>query len=80
MARERGLAFLPVHPGEQVSGKLVGSARLVSGRYAMVDGGFGFSLVPWQDLLDRRIGQHIVGIAMEGGIDWNFGRKRGLEL
>jgi type IV secretory pathway VirD2 relaxase len=80
MAGARGLTFLPVQAGEHVSGKLVGSASLASGRYAMIDGGFGFSLVPWQEVLDRRIGQHIAGIAREGGIDWSFGRKRGLEL
>jgi hypothetical protein len=80
MARERGLSFLPAHAGEYVSGKLVGSASLASGRYAMIDSGLEFSLVPWQEVLDRRVGQHIAGIAREGGIDWSFGRKRGLEL
>jgi hypothetical protein len=80
MAGARGLTFLPVQAGEHVSGKLIGSANLASGRYAMIDGGFGFSLVPWQEVLDRRVGQHIAGIAREGGIDWSFGRKRGLEM
>jgi hypothetical protein len=80
MAGARGLTFLPVQSGEYVSGKLVGSANLASGRYAMIEGGPGFSLVPWQQVLDRRIGQHIAGIARDGGIDWSFGRKRGLEL
>ena len=46
----------------------------------MIDSGLEFSLVPWQEVLDRRIGQHIAGIAKEGGIDWSFGRKRGLGL
>jgi len=48
----------------------------------MGDGGLGFSLVPWQPLLDRRIGRHIAG-AMWGdgsGIEWSFGRKRELGL
>jgi type IV secretory pathway VirD2 relaxase len=80
MAGARCLTFLPVHAGEYVSGKLVGSASLASGRYAMIDSGLEFSLVPWQEVLDRRIGQHIAGIAREGGIDWSFGRKRGLEI
>jgi hypothetical protein len=80
MAGARGLTFLPVQAGEYVSGKLVGSANLASGRYAMIDSGLEFSLVPWQEVLDRRIGQHIAGIAKEGGIDWSFGRKRGLGL
>jgi hypothetical protein len=45
------------------------------------DGGLGFSLVPRQPVLDRHIGQHISGIATPGGgVDWSFGRSRGLGL
>jgi Protein of unknown function (DUF3363) len=45
------------------------------------DGGLGFSLVPWQSVLDKRIGQDISGIAMPGGgVDWSFARSRGLGL
>jgi hypothetical protein len=80
MAGARGLAFQPVRAGEHVSGKLVGSANLASGRFAMIDNGIEFSLVPWQEVLDRRTGQHIAGIAREGGSEWSFGRKRDLGL
>jgi hypothetical protein len=81
MAAERGLAFRPSTPGEYVSGRLVGMASLASGRFAMIDDGLGFQLVPWQPLLDKRIGQRITGIAREGGgIEWSFGRKHGLEI
>jgi type IV secretory pathway VirD2 relaxase len=80
MAKARGRAFQPVKAGEFVSGTLAGSADLASGRYAMIDDGLGFSLVPWQQVLDRRIGQHIAGIARDDGIEWTFGRKRGLGL
>jgi type IV secretory pathway VirD2 relaxase len=86
MAGERGLTFQQAKAGEYVSGKLVGSTRLASGRFAMIenltgDGGLGFSLVPWQPVLDKRIGQHISGIMRDGGgIEWGFGRKLGLGL
>jgi hypothetical protein len=47
----------------------------------MIDDGVGFQLVPWQPVLDNRIGQHITGLARDGaGIEWSFGRKRGLGL
>jgi hypothetical protein len=47
----------------------------------MIDDGIGFQLVPWQPFLNRRIGQHITGIMSNaGGIEWSFGRKRGLGL
>jgi Protein of unknown function (DUF3363) len=51
------------------------------GRFAMIDDGIRFQLVPWQPLLERRIGQHITGTVRDaGGIEWNFGRKRGLGI
>ena len=86
MASSRGRTFQPVQPGEYVSGTLVGAAHLASGRYAMLEtvsgeGRLGFTLVPWQPVLDNRIGQHIAGVVRDaGGIDWSFGRKRGLGL
>jgi type IV secretory pathway VirD2 relaxase len=81
MAAERGLTFTTVKTGEYVSGKLVGSTQLASGRFAMIDDGVGFQLVPWQPVLDKRIGQHITGIMRSaGGIEWGFGRKRGLGI
>ncbi len=81
MAAERGLTFTAAKTGEYVSGTLVGSTQLASGRFAMIDDGIGFHLVPWQPVLDKRIGQHITGTVRDaGGIEWNFGRKRGLGL
>ena len=81
MATERGLTFQQGKTGEYVSGKLIGSTQLTSGRYAMINNGLGFSLVPWQPVLDKRIGQHITGAMRDGGgIEWSLGRKRDLGL
>ena len=81
MAAERGLTFTTAKTGEYVSGTLVGSTQLASGRFAMIDDGIGFQLVPWQPVLDKRIGQHISGIMRNaGGIEWSLGRKLGLGL
>ncbi|HUO00793.1 MAG TPA: DUF3363 domain-containing protein [Bradyrhizobium sp.] len=81
MATERGLPFQEVRTGEYVSGKLIGSTQLASGRFAMIDNGLGFSLVPWQPVLDKRIGQHITGAMRDnGGIEWSLGRKRELDI
>lgn len=80
MAAERGLAFKEAKIGGYVSGKLVGSTQLASGRFAMIDDGLGFSLVPWQPVLDKRLDQHITGVVRGSGIEWDFGRKRGLGL
>jgi hypothetical protein len=80
-AAQRGLSFQETATGGRISGKLVGQARVASGRFAMIDNGLGFQLVPWNDMLTERIDQQISGIAMPGcGIDWTFGRSRGLGL
>ena len=81
LAAERGRTWQPAVPGNYVTGKLVGSTQLASGRFAMIDDGMGFSLVPWQPALEKRLGQHLSGGAMPGGgVDWSFGRSRGLGL
>ena len=52
---------------------------LASGRFAMIDDGLGFRLVPWSNDLERQLGRQIAGIARNGGgIGWSLGRKRGL--
>ncbi len=86
MAAVRGRSFQQAGVGEHITGTLVGAANLTSGRFAMIEtfsgeGGLGFSLVPWQPVLDQRIGQHIAGIMRDGGgIDWTFSRQRGIGL
>jgi hypothetical protein len=47
----------------------------------MIENGLGFQLVPWQPLLEKRIGQSISGLQRDdGGIAWTFGRNRGAQL
>jgi hypothetical protein len=79
MARERGLTYMPANDGEYVSGRLTGIASLASGRFAMIENGLGFQLLPWQPILEKRIGQYITGLQRDdGGIEWTLGRNRGL--
>ena len=47
----------------------------------MIDDGLGFQLVPWSPSLERQLGQHISGVSRRGGgVDWSFGRNRGLGM
>jgi hypothetical protein len=47
----------------------------------MIDNGLGFQLVPWSREIERKLGQHIAGVARDGGgIEWSLGRKRDLGL
>jgi type IV secretory pathway VirD2 relaxase len=81
LATERGREWRPAIPGSHVAGQLVGSTQLSSGRFAMIDDGLGFSLVPWRPALDERIGRVVSGVALPGGdVNWSFRRSRGLGL
>jgi len=80
LAAERGLTFQPVHEGQTVRGKLLGSAQLASGRYAMIDDGLGFSLVPWRPVLDKEIGRQVMGVMRGGDISWQLGHAVGIGI
>jgi hypothetical protein len=62
--------------GESVSGTYRKRLNLTSGRFAMVEDGIGFSLVPWKPALERHLGKQVSGLVLAETIDWNFGRKR----
>ena len=80
LASETGLAHLPAEAGDPVAGVYRRRLSLASGRFAMIDNGLGFQLVPWIPSLERELGRQVNGIAGPGGVDWNFGRKRDLSL
>ena len=48
---------------------------------AVADGALGFQLVPWSPSLEKHLGRDVTGVARgDSGVDWDFGRKRGLGL
>jgi hypothetical protein len=48
-----------------VRGKLVGSTQLASGRFAMIDNGLGFSLVPWRPVARHGYFTGFLNLSME---------------
>ncbi|MGV0818472.1 relaxase/mobilization nuclease domain-containing protein [Martelella sp. AMO21009] len=81
LATETGQPFNRSGSGEYVAGNYRQRLTLASGRFAMIDDGLGFQLVPWTPSLEKQLGRHVSGVARDdGGIDWSFGRKRGLGL
>jgi hypothetical protein len=80
LAAERGSAFQPIREGQAVRGKLLGSAQLASGRFAMIDNRLGFSLVPWRPVLEKEIGRQVMGVMRGGDISWQLGRAIGLGM
>jgi len=81
LSGETGLPYEPAVAGDHVAGTYRERLTLTSGRFAMIDNGLGFALVPWTPTLEKHLGHHVSGIAKDGGgIEWGFGRKRGLEI
>jgi hypothetical protein len=81
LAAETGLPFNRAGTGEYVAGICRKRLVLASGRFVMLDDALGFQLVPWSPSLERQLGKHVSGVARDdGGVDWSFGRKRGLGL
>lgn len=81
LSREHNLPYRQGRPNGEVSGVYRGRVQLASGRFAMIDDGLGFSLVPWSKQLDRHLGQHVSGASRSGGgIEWTLGRSRGIEI
>ena len=81
LSAEIGLPHKPSRTGDYVMGTVRQRLTLASGRFAMIDNALGFQLVPWSPSLDRQMGKHISGVMRDnGGVDWSFGRGRGLGL
>lgn len=81
LAAETSKPFQAANEGEHASGVYRRRLTLASGRFAMIDNGLGFQLVPWTPSLDKHLGQHVSGIVRgNSGIDWSFARKRSLGL
>jgi Protein of unknown function (DUF3363) len=79
IASQTGLEHQPAKPGEIVSGLYRQRIDLAAGRFAMLDAGTGFELVPWKPELEPYLGKQLNGVAMPGGgIDWELGRGRGI--
>lgn len=78
IAGRYGLEPQSAAEGSVVTGVYRERILLASGRYAVIDDGRGFQLVPWRQDLDRHLGEMVSGrINGRGGVDWSLGRKRG---
>ena len=80
IAIKSGLPYRPLKSGESVAGLYRERLNLASGRFAMIDDGLGFTLVPWKPSLERHLGEHVSGRVEPETVDWSFGRKRSLGI
>ena len=80
ISRELSRPYARLEPGDQVGGVLARRIELASGRFALIDSGRDFALLPWRPTLQRRIGQEISGIVSSRGFNWAFERGRSIEI
>lgn len=80
IAAKTGLEHRPVADGQRVTGIYRRSIMLASGRYAMLDDGMGFSLVPWKPMIEQRQGQQIAATVRGSAVSLEMGRERGISV
>lgn len=80
IAAETGLAHRAVTDGEPITGVYRRSVQLVSGRFAMLDDGIGFSLVPWKPVIERRLGKTMMAVIRGSNVSWILERQRGISM
>jgi hypothetical protein len=56
------------------------SFMLASGRYAMLDDGIGFSLVPWNPTIEQRVGKNISAVVRGGCVVLDSRKQIGLPI
>ncbi len=74
------LLHRPTIDGVRVSGVYRESVQLASGRFALLDDGVGFSLVPWRPVIEKRLGQQLSALVDSERVNWELGRSRSLSL
>ncbi|MNY53171.1 hypothetical protein D3C86_1889040 [compost metagenome] len=77
---QTGQTYRPLQDGGRAQGVYRRSIQLASGRFAMLDDGIGFSLVPWRPVIERRLGHNVSAIARAGSVTWQLGRQRSIAI
>lgn len=74
LSEELGKPFVEAQAGGAIEGRLVRRVDLTGGRYALVEKSREFTLVPWRNVLEQRLGKQVGGIMRSDGVGWRFGR------
>ncbi len=76
LSSELGLPYAEAQPGGRIEGTYCRRLDLASGRFALIDKGREFTLVPWRPVLDRHLGKQVSGMARGETISWSVGLQR----
>jgi len=75
---ETGLVHRRVVDGQPVSGTYRRTISLASGRFAVLDDGIGFSLVPWRRFIQKSIGRSVTAVQQGDTVSWDLNSRRGI--
>ena len=76
LSRDLGMHYHEASDGEPVEGYYRRTVAAGSTRYALLENGHQFALVPWREDLERHVGHYVSGIVHGGEISWSLGRQR----
>lgn len=77
---QTGKTYRPMQDGARISGVYRQSIQFVSGRFAMLDDGVGFSLVPWRPVIEQRLGQRISVMVRGSSVTFQLMRQREMSM
>jgi type IV secretory pathway VirD2 relaxase len=80
LTRETGHVFATIEDERSFHGIVRRRIDLAGSRYAMIDNGFEFTLVPWQPAFEQALGKPVRAMVGATGLSWTFYRGRELEI
>lgn len=81
ITQQTGLVFRPATVGSRVEGTFRQRVDLAFGRFAVIEDGFQFSLVPWRPAIARAMGERLCGlVSHDGQFSWTIARSRQIGL
>lgn len=80
LGQEMNRSYRQLRDGETARGVYRRSVQLTVGRFAVLDDGAGFSLVPWRPTLERSLGLQVAAHMSGPRVHWEVGQKRGIDF
>ena len=74
IAVETGTQYRAPPEGARAAGVYRRSLMLASGRFALLEDGRNFSLVPWRPVIDAHLGRRISAVIGKDHVSWELGR------
>ena len=79
ISKETGLTYRPIQPGDRIEGTFKRIHQTEHAKFAVIDRGREFSLVPWKRDLEKLRDRPIeITMSRSRDIAWTIGRTRGL--